>query len=82
MPRTTPTFNVSVPLQQQNDLSELVDMIDISTYETRLPSRSLLITLLIEIAHERQQYFRAENVVDHNTLKKELERILRVTKEV
>lgn len=74
--RLTPAISLTIPEQQQEALAEFVSLIDVENYKDRVPSRSTVLTALIEIVHSKRSRLKTENVVDYDSLKAEIERIL------
>ncbi|WP_313479990.1 hypothetical protein [Stutzerimonas kunmingensis] len=74
--RKTPPMNLTIPEELQAGLNDVLALIDLETYEDRKPSRSTICAVLIELVLEKKDLLKPENIVDYDSLRAELERIL------
>lgn len=80
-PKKASAMHITMPASvSANTLKNFVEPLDNVSFFGR-PSKSMVIRALCEIANERADNFKAENVEDYESLKAELRRVLTARKE-
>lgn len=74
--RKTPPMNLTIPEGLQEGLNDVVELIDLETYKDRKPSRSTICAVLIELVLDKKELLEPANIVDYDSLRTELKRIL------